>query len=882
MHFALGAAQRIRQILERVFVQVCVREHRVEELPDVFEGSCDAGRAMIWIEKDMSGSDTTATVKALTGPKVGHCYSLTESETVIGRDPACDIVIPLASISRRHARIVRDGEDYVIQDLGSLNGTFVNSVRIHEPKRIRGGDHVQIDTVLLSFRNDEAAEAECAARAFEVLLDQPEAPLLRTTAINSVRVLAGDELRAAVDPERKLDAILQIMRGVGTSLDMEEVLPGVLDALFEVFPQADFGRIYLNDGPEGALVTRATKQRQCEDQEPPPSELQGQVASFVFATGKPILQSASVPPDDSIRGIDGRIKALLGIALVTPGNERIGVLELATEDAGRQFIAEDLDLLSDVGSLIGQLAERSRLNVVRRTEAALAREHAVVDRERRLLRTVLDVLPVGVIIADARGRILEANPEAEVLWGGPVPLSIARTRYAQDFPAWRPDTGERLPWNEYGLARALAGSPITQGEELRIETFDHQHRTILSYALPIQDSDEAIVGAVWVVVDITDRKHAELALHLANQRKDRFLAMLAHELRNPLALVRSALALLGRDAYDAESARWSRELMEQQMEHIVRLVDDLLDVSRIARGKIELRKERVEMRRVIMRALEISQPLIDSQRHLLHLALPVEPIWIEADPVRMAQVFANLLNNAAKYTEPEGAIWVEAQAGANQTIVRIRDSGIGISEEMLPHIFDLFSQAKSTVDRAQGGLGIGLSLVRSIVQIHEGSVEAHSEGLGRGCEFTVRLPVADPPAEIEPPSALPAAVNELRVLVVDDHVAQAQILARLLTKLWQHEVEVAHDGPAALEIAARFRPDLILLDIGLPRMDGYEIARRLRLDPALAKTMLVALTGYGQDEHRQRTRDAGFDAHLVKPASVAALEELFRRLNKPD
>jgi signal transduction histidine kinase/CheY-like chemotaxis protein len=492
-----------------------------------------------------------------------------------------------------------------------------------------------------------------------------------------------------------------------------------------------------------------------------------------------------------------------------------------------------------------------------------------------LLQAVLDILPVGVFIADATGRILQANPEAEVIWGGPIRLSSDPQQYPRDFPAWWQSKGQRLRWQEYGLARALAGDIVDVGEELRIETADRRHRTVLNYALPIKDDSGQIAGAVWVLVDITDRKRAEQTIRRANERKDKFLAVLAHELRNPLALVRSALALLGKAENDLETRRWARGLMDQQVEHIVRLVDDLLDVSRIAQGKVDLRKETVELHRLIVQAVELVQPIIESQRDLLHLSLPPEPVWIQADRVRMIQVFSNLLNNAVKYMQPEGSIHLTMRRDGNFVEVLIRDSGIGIAAEELPHVFDPFSQAQRARDRSQGGLGIGLSLVRGIMQMHGGEVTAHSEGPDRGSEFCVRMPVVDPPHQVAPQASPREGTRQRRVLVVDDQVGQAEILARLLSKFWEHDVEVAHDGPEALAAARRHRPEVILLDIDLPGMSGCDVARELRTDPDFADTLIVALTGFGQDEYRQRTHDAGFDAHLVKPASVVDLEELF-------
>jgi signal transduction histidine kinase/DNA-binding response OmpR family regulator len=362
----------------------------------------------------------------------------------------------------------------------------------------------------------------------------------------------------------------------------------------------------------------------------------------------------------------------------------------------------------------------------------------------------------------------------------------------------------------------------------------------------------------------------------ADRRKNEFLAMLAHELRNPLAPIRNAAQVLRLLGLENPTLDWARDVLDRQVGQMVRIVDDLLDVSRITRGKIQLRTEPVDVAAVVARAVETSRPLIDARRHGLSVALPPEPLRAEADPARLAQVLANLLNNAAKYTEEGGQIWLDVAREAGEVVFRVRDTGIGIPREMLASVFELFTQADRSLDRSQGGLGIGLTLVKSLVEMHGGSVRASSEGPGKGSEFVVRLPAlpADPP----PPSAngsreVAGAGARRRVLVVDDNVDGADSLAILL-RAARHEVAVSHDGAAALREAEAFRPEVVLLDIGLPGMSGYEVARRLRQLPGLEGVLLVALTGYGQDEDRQRSRDAGIDHHLVKPADPQALQQL--------
>ena len=322
------------------------------------------------------------------------------------------------------------------------------------------------------------------------------------------------------------------------------------------------------------------------------------------------------------------------------------------------------------------------------------------------------------------------------------------------------------------------------------------------------------------------------ALRDTDRRKDEFLATLAHELRNPLAPIRNALQILKMPRVDAETVERSRDMMERQVHHLVRLVDDLLDVSRVMRGKIELRRERVELATVVARAVETVQPLVDAQGHQLSVRLPSESLPLDADPVRLAQVVGNLLTNAAKYTEPNGRIWLTAERDGDMAVLRVRDTGIGIAPHMLPRIFELFVQVDHASTKAQGGLGIGLTLVKNLVEMHNGTVEARSEGLGKGSEFVVRLPLSaqaldqDHGREAGQQAHQPPSPSGYRLLVVDDNQDAANSLAMLL-ELQGHEVRVAYSGVAALEMTKTYTPDVVFLDIGMPGMDGYEVARRI-------------------------------------------------------
>lgn len=380
--------------------------------------------------------------------------------------------------------------------------------------------------------------------------------------------------------------------------------------------------------------------------------------------------------------------------------------------------------------------------------------------------------------------------------------------------------------------------------------------------------------AAWAEVEAA-RAEAECATRM----KDEFLALLGHELRNPLAPILTALELMKmRD--DAGAVR-ERQVIERQVRHLVHLVDDLLDVSRITRGKIELKKQPVEIAQVLGQGIEMASPLLEERSHNLEISVPRRGLLIEGDELRLAQVIANLLTNAAKYTEPGGQILVSAASENGSVTLRVKDSGVGISEEMLPRVFDMFVQGKRTIDRTEGGLGLGLTIVRNIVERHGGTVAAESEGLGKGTEFVVRLPalpqqmldLAIRPADCDASEAPVARTPGKRILLVDDNSDAAETLADILRELG-HTISVAHDGPTALAAAAAFRPHLALLDIGLPVMDGYELARRLREQPELRRTQLFAITGYGQESDRKRSREAGFQEHLVKPIDLTELAAL--------
>lgn len=389
---------------------------------------------------------------------------------------------------------------------------------------------------------------------------------------------------------------------------------------------------------------------------------------------------------------------------------------------------------------------------------------------------------------------------------------------------------------------------------------------------PVRNTDGTVGGIFAQGHDVTDQVGAARALEDANRRKDEFLATLAHELRNPLAPIRQA-ALVAKASPDAKRQRWALDVIERQVGHMALLLDDLLDVSRISRGKLALRPELVELRSVVDAGVETVWPLLEAKKHRLDLRLPSGPLRLVADPVRIAQVLSNLLSNAAKYTDPGGTIAVEAEAGEGQLVLRVRDNGIGLSADDLGEIFEIFSQVTAARHRAEGGLGIGLALSRALVQLHGGTLEVASEGPGRGSEFTLRLPMpATDGLRPGPARAGKAGAKgeRRRVLIADDNADALSTLAALL-EMEGHEVHTATDGVHAVTLAARVRPDIAILDIGMPGLDGHGAARRIRAQPWGADVLLIALTGWGQAHDQEEAKRAGFDHHCTKPVDVPRL-----------
>jgi PAS domain S-box-containing protein len=501
-----------------------------------------------------------------------------------------------------------------------------------------------------------------------------------------------------------------------------------------------------------------------------------------------------------------------------------------------------------------------------------------VDEVRRRLDALEAVIlraPVPIAIAhDPACRLITANRALASLLGVDEDANISLTPPPGVTPTCRIQReGRDIPADELPMQYAIAHrTPVRN--EIEIVRADGNVVYVQNDVEPLYDGRGEIYGCVSVCVDLTDRKRAEMALKEADRRKDEFLATLSHELRSPLAPLRTALEVLRIAAADPALAEKARLTMERQLAHLVRLTDDLLDVSRIAQNKVELRRERVDVRDALHNAAEAMWPVIDTHGHTLRMDVPSQPVWVVADATRLAQVFSNLLNNAAKYTPRGGRIQVTANLEDDHVRIVVADSGVGIPPKLLPRIFDMFTQLPGERDRVHGGLGIGLTLAKRLVERHSGTIEARSDGPGLGSQFIVTLPLSEAreTVAVEPAIVPLVSPTGCRVLVAEDDRDAAEMMTAML-RYKGHDVRTAADGVQAAEIAFGFRPQIAFVDIGMPRMDGYEAARRIRA--ALGATVtLVALTGWGMDEDKRRSREAGFDHHVTKPPEPETIDRL--------
>ena len=510
------------------------------------------------------------------------------------------------------------------------------------------------------------------------------------------------------------------------------------------------------------------------------------------------------------------------------------------------------------------------------------RKKAEVDlrKSEARFRALFDNGPIAMYSCDRAGVIQDFNQGAVNIWGASPQPDETNEQFHVQFKIYRPDG--TLIRHAYKTVQYLLKNeaPGARNMEVVLERPDGRQLTLVVDMVPLRDDQGQIQGVMTCFYDVTERSRLEQktqaqAAMLADldRRKDEFLAMLSHELRNPLAPISNAVRLLQLHQHDDPVQVQARNVIERQVGQLNHLVDDLLEVSRITTGRVQLRQERIALNSVVARAVESTQPLVIQHGHTLTVACSDALVWVDGDAARLEQVVVNLLTNAAKYTEDSGRIDVDLLIEGDAAVLRVRDTGIGIAPELLPRVFDLFSQAERSLDRSQGGLGIGLCLVQRLVQLHGGQVAVRSV-LGHGSEFTVRLPMAtDQSPRVAAPVDVAGAAKRCRVLVVDDNVDAAQTLADLLV-MSGHEVRLVHEGLGAIAAAVAWGPNVVLLDIGLPGLNGFEVAKRIRLEAAHPAMLLVALTGYGQAADRQRSREAGFDHHLVKPADFDEIEKI--------
>ena len=577
----------------------------------------------------------------------------------------------------------------------------------------------------------------------------------------------------------------------------------------------------------------------------------------------------------------GQSEAALQVVLTDEGKRTMDRLRQLTEEMqaregsryrqylGRERSARRLSLWGGGTVSILAIALLALLGFIVR------RDTAKVRASEEQLATTLRSIGDAVIATDARGLITLMNPVAESVTGWPA-VDARGASLDAVFRIINEDTRNIV---ESPVAKVLReGGIVGLANHTLLIRRDGSEVAIEDSGAPILDRSGGTIGVVLVFRDASRERAAEHALLEADRRKDEFLATLAHELRNPLAPIRQAARVARAPAATESQVRWAHEVIERQVHNMARLLDDLLDVSRITRGMMEIRKELIELQAVMDAAIEIARPAIEARNHALSVECQLRT-KVYADPLRLAQVIANLLTNAAKYTEPHGQIRLTAQCDGGELILRVSDTGIGIAAEMLPRIFEMFVQVKSVLDKSEGGLGIGLALARGLTELHGGSLEAQSAGLGSGSTFTLKLPLPQTATALPSDGASDAVVQRgpaRRLLLADDNVDSAESLAMLL-RLQGHEVEVVHDGVEAWRRLQELRPHFALLDIGMPKINGYEVARRTRAEPWGTSIKLIALTGWGQERDRREAIEAGFDQHLVKPVDT---EVLLKRLSE--
>jgi PAS domain S-box-containing protein len=667
------------------------------------------------------------------------------------------------------------------------------------------------------------------------------------------------------DEPRNLDALESILHSSGCSLIRAQTAD---EALFAILKN-DFAAIVLDikmPGTDGLELAQLIKKRKRSEHVP-----------ILFLTAHS-LEEREVLQAYDVGGVDFLSKP------INPAILRSKIAVFAN------LFTTTRALASAVEALNSEVAERKRtqeqlrlakdeleMRVLERTSELARANREIRDNEERL-RLALAVAQVATWEWDLATGKVRWSADPEIVFAFPTGSFGANLRISN---AVHPDDVAAL---ESAFHRATQTGDFET--EYRVVRPDGTVVWIAERGRLLQDVTNQPSRIVGVSVDLTRRKRLEEALLESDRKKDEFLATLAHELRNPLAPVRYAVNVLDTIGPATPQLRWAVEVIERQTEHMVRLIDDLLDINRISRNALELRKETVELSSVIDAAIETSRPLVERNRQKLIVNLPSEPIYLQADSVRLAQVFSNLVNNASKYSktsEAGGTIWLTAETSGTALTVTVRDAGIGIAPAVLPKVFEMFTQIGRSLGQSEGGLGIGLALAKRLVELHDGSIEARSEGLGKGSEFIVRLPLTETSRQgastREGSSRMEKRQAKRRILVADDNrdvVESCQVMLQILG----HEVETAFDGVEALEKAEQFRPDVVVLDIGMPKLDGLQTARRLRQHPWARDTVLIAVTGWGNEKDKQKSLEAGFDIHLVKPMDGIAIQGILHGIGE--
>jgi len=667
------------------------------------------------------------------------------------------------------------------------------------------------------------------------------------------------------DEPRNLDALESILHSSGCSLIRAQTAD---EALFAILKN-DFAAIVLDikmPGTDGLELAQLIKKRKRSEHVP-----------ILFLTAHS-LEETEVLQAYGVGGVDFlskpinpailRSKIAVFVNLFTTTRALASTVEaLNAEVAERKKTQEQLRLAKD----------ELEMRVLERTSELAKANREIRDNEERL-RLALAVAQVATWEWDLATGKVRWSADPEIVFAFPTGSFGANLRISNAVHA------DDVAPLESAFHRAMQTGDFEA--EYRVVRPDGTVVWIAERGRLLQDVATPSNRIVGVSVDLTRRKRLEEALLESDRKKDEFLATLAHELRNPLAPIRYAANVLDTSGPATPQLRWAVEVIERQTEHMVRLIDDLLDINRISRNALELRKETVELSSVIDAAIETSRPLVERNRQKLIVNLPSEPIYLQADSVRLAQVFSNLINNASKYSktsEAGGTIWLAAETSGTALSVTVRDAGIGIAPAVLPKVFEMFTQIGRSLGQSEGGLGIGLALAKRLVELHDGSLEARSEGLGKGSEFIVRLPLAETSRQgagtRESSSRMEKRQAKRRILVADDNrdvVESCQVMLQILG----HEVETAFDGVEALEKAEQFRPDLVVLDIGMPKLDGLQTARRLRQHPWARDTVLIAVTGWGSEKDKRKSLEAGFDVHLVKPIDGIAIQGILDRIGE--